>query len=347
MASFEQGRASPPGEPQGEGGASPPGEPLGGANPLGEPLRLAEDGSPYPERLAGDGSPHPGRLAGDGSPYPGRLAEDGSPHPGRLAGDGSPHPVGSPHLLGEPSGGANPPGEPRELPTRRKLPHGLPPFPVQGSIVQFVTVNAAERVGKPFLAVAQKILAAARFYHEHGRWFLYLFLIMPDHLHMLSTFPSGNCKATCGAWKGFLRKTAGIRFQSDCFEHRIRNESELAEKWHYIRDNPVRKGLVGLPDEWPYWIAFDPVTGRQTGGATGGARRPAEPGRANPPGEPHGGASRPRRAAAARRDASPHPVGEPHHVRLGGTPRPTLGGSPGGLAPPLKRKEYEQVESFE
>ena len=300
MASFEQVVKLPPGEQWGEGGASPLGEPLGGARRPAEPRRLAEDGSPHLERLAEDGSPHLGRLA-----------EDGSPHLGRLAEDGSPHPVGEPYLLGEPSGGASPPGEPRELPTRRKLPHGLPPFPVQGPIVQFVTVNAAERGGKPFLAVAEKILAAARFYHEHGRWFLYLFLIMPDHLHMLSTFPSGNCKAICGAWKGFLRKTAGIRFQSDCFEHRIRNESELAEKWHYIRENPVRKGLVGPQDEWPYWIAFNPVTGLQTGGA-------------NPPGEPLGGASRPRRAAAARRGASPHPVGEPHHVRLGGTPRPTI-----------------------
>ncbi len=95
---------------------------------------------------------------------------------------------------------------------------------------------------------------------------------------MLATFPSGDCRATCGAWKGFLRKTAGIRFQSDCFEHRIRNESELAEKWHYIRENPVSKGLVDMQDEWRYWIAFDPSTGRQTGGATGGARRPAEDG---------------------------------------------------------------------
>ena len=221
---------------------------LGGANPLGEPhggaRRLAEP------RLAEDGSPHPLRLAKDGSPHPLRLAKDGSPH---------------------------------HLPTRRKLPHGLPSFPVNGPIIQFVTINAAERGDMPFLAVAEKILDAARFYHEHGRWFLYLFLVMPDHLHMLANFLSGNGKATCGAWKGFLRKTAGIRFQSDCFEHRIRNEHEFAEKWHYIRENPVRKGLVDMPDKWPYWLAFDSLTGMQTGGANtlgephGGARRPAEP----------------------------------------------------------------------
>ncbi len=212
------------------------GAPAGGARRPAEPLQNEL-------RLAGDGSPHLDWLAGDGSPYPDRLA-----------GDGSPHPLG-------------------ELPTRRKLPHGPPPFPVHGPIVQFVTVNAAKRGGMPFLAVAEKILDAARFYHEHGRWYLHLLLVMTDHLHMLANFPSGNGKATCGAWKGFLRKTAGVCFQSDCFEHRIRNEREFAEKWHYICENPVRKGLVDVPDKWPYWIAFDSVTGMQTGGA----RRPAEP----------------------------------------------------------------------
>ena len=299
MATVEQGRASPPGEP------------TGGANPPGEPLRLAEDGSPHLLRLAEDGSPHhSGELQGGASPLgePQRLAEDGSPHP---------------------------PGEPTNcqgqgLPARRKLPHGLPPFPVLGPIVQFVTINAAERGGTPFLAVAEKMLDAARFYHEHGRWFLSLFLVMPDHLHMLATFPSGSGKATCGAWKGFLRKTLGIRFQSDCFEHRIRNESEFAEKWHYIRENPVRKGLVDMPDEWPYWIAFGAWTGRQIGGLKGRASPQGEPtGGANLPGEPTGGVSPLGEPLRLAED------GSPHHLRLAEDGSPHLSGGLQGRASPL------------
>ena len=100
-----------------------------------------------------------------------------------------------------------------------------------------------------------------------------LFLIMPDHLHMLASFPNGRVKETCGAWKGYLRKTLGVRFQSDCFEHRIRNAAEFAEKWNYICQNPVRKGLVASAEEWPYWMSFNSETGEQNGGA-------------NPPGEP-------------------------------------------------------------
>ena len=238
-------------------------------------------------------------------------------------------------------GRANPPGEPQadfhfgspgrlappaaELPVRRKLPHGPPPFPVAGPIVQFVTINAAERGGSPFLSVAAEMLDSARFYHEHCRWFMNLFLIMPDHLHMLASFPDGRVKETCGAWKGYLRKTLEVRFQSDCFEHRIRNASEFADKWDYICWNPVRKGLVASADEWPYWMAFSSQSGVQMGGA----RRPAEPGRASPldepqvegrarrPAEPCGGSpgtARPTERLAgngsphraARRDGSPH-----------------------------------------
>ena len=181
-----------------------------------------------------------------------------------------------------------------ELPVRRKLPHGLPPFPVAGPIIQFVTINAAERGGEPFLPVAAEMLESARFYHEHGRWFLNLFLIMPEHLHMLASFPNGRVKETCGAWKGYLRKTLGVRFQSDCFEHRIRNEAEFAEKWNYICQNPVRMGLVESADEWLYWMSFNSETGEQNGGY-GGASPLGEPqveGRARRPAEPCSGSPR-------------------------------------------------------
>ena len=149
---------------------------------------------------------------------------------------------------------------PPTLPVRRKLPHGPPPFPVSGA-VQFVTVNAAIRGGFPFLPAARELLDAARFYHGRGRWFLHLFLLMPDHLHLLATFPNGRVKETCGAWKRYAAGHFGVSFQPDCFEHRIRDVSEFAEKFGYIRMNPVRKGLVPSPDDWPHWGAFEPRTG--------------------------------------------------------------------------------------
>ena len=37
------------------------------------------------------------------------------------------------------------------------------------------------------------------------------------------------------------------------FDHRIRNSENLEEKFQYIRMNPVRRGLVATPGEWP-WV---------------------------------------------------------------------------------------------
>ena len=43
----------------------------------------------------------------------------------------------------------------------------------------------------PFLARAMDILDAARFRHVNGVWFWTLFLVMPDHIHLIAKFPMG------------------------------------------------------------------------------------------------------------------------------------------------------------
>jgi len=37
------------------------------------------------------------------------------------------------------------------------------------------------------------------------------------------------------------------------FDHVLRNEESYEEKWHYVRENPVRAGLVKDREEWPFW----------------------------------------------------------------------------------------------
>ena len=149
------------------------------------------------------------------------------------------------------------------LPVRKKIPHGPPPFPVSSPVVQFITINAAERGGTPFFSVATQLLESARFYHERGLWFLHLFLVMPDHLHMLASFPDRDCIKVCGSWKRYFSRTFGVAFQDNLFDHRIRDAGDFTEKWQYIRENPVRKGLVATAENWHWWIAFDPRTGAE------------------------------------------------------------------------------------
>ena len=54
------------------------------------------------------------------------------------------------------------------------------------------------------------------------------------------------------SWKRYIARAAGVRWQDDFFDHRIRDAASLTEKWEYIRNNPVRKNMVRSPDDWPY-----------------------------------------------------------------------------------------------
>jgi hypothetical protein len=42
-------------------------------------------------------------------------------------------------------------------------------------------------------------------------------------------------------------------FQRDCWDTQLRVGDSYHEKWEYVRNNPVRKGLAASADEWLYW----------------------------------------------------------------------------------------------
>lgn len=47
------------------------------------------------------------------------------------------------------------------------------------------------------------------------------------------------------------------RWQEGCFDRLLRSDESLSEKWEYLRQNPVRAGLVHKPGDWPYQYAFN------------------------------------------------------------------------------------------
>lgn len=102
--------------------------------------------------------------------------------------------------------------------------------------------------------IAEALLASVAFYTAEGRWFSHLFLLMPDHLHALISFPKDQVMSRIIAdWKRYQCKQHGILWQDNFFDHRIRNQAEYLEKAAYIRNNPVVKGLCEKPDDWA-WV---------------------------------------------------------------------------------------------
>jgi len=42
------------------------------------------------------------------------------------------------------------------------------------------------------------------------------------------------------------------KFQAGGFHHRLRDGESYSQKWQYVRENPVRAGLVTCPEDWPH-----------------------------------------------------------------------------------------------
>lgn len=41
-------------------------------------------------------------------------------------------------------------------------------------------------------------------------------------------------------------------WQRGFFDHVLRSDESYAQKWDYVRENPVRAGLVKRAEDWPY-----------------------------------------------------------------------------------------------
>ncbi|MDZ4198975.1 MAG: transposase [Kiritimatiellia bacterium] len=102
---------------------------------------------------------------------------------------------------------------------------------------------------------------------RHG-WAVGRYVIMPDHVHFFctETVDGKTLSEFIGAWKQWTAKAMVQAhrinppiWQAEFFDHLLRSDESFSEKWEYVHDNPVRKGLVKTADEWPYqgWIHYD------------------------------------------------------------------------------------------
>jgi REP element-mobilizing transposase RayT len=116
-------------------------------------------------------------------------------------------------------------------------------------------------VGKTNCAARRRqkyFFETARRYHAAQRCFMYLLLLMPDHLHALVSV--GGDTSPSDLIRDFKRVTARlgkIRWQRNFFDHRLRHDESLTAKGAYIRANPVRAGLIESGEEWTYARGFE------------------------------------------------------------------------------------------
>jgi REP element-mobilizing transposase RayT len=144
---------------------------------------------------------------------------------------------------------------------RRRLPHYQ-----RDDRPLFVTFRAKKTLP---LSPQARDLALQHCLHDHGKTIqLHAAVIMPDHVHLLFTalrdvegwtfaLPE-ILRAIKGSSARSINKLSGRSgpvWQDESFDHVLRGDETLRETVEYICQNPVRKGLVEKPEDYPWlWI---------------------------------------------------------------------------------------------
>ena len=146
---------------------------------------------------------------------------------------------------------------------RRNLPHYQ-----RDDRVLFV--NFRTRPGLTLSPTARSI-ALQHCLHDHGKTIhLHAVVIMPDHAHLLFTALRDEdgwtfaipeiMRAIKGSSAREINRLTGRKgplWQAESFDHVMRGSESFQETVEYIRQNPVRKGLVKKPEDYP-WLWVDP-----------------------------------------------------------------------------------------
>ena len=129
----------------------------------------------------------------------------------------------------------------------------------EGYSIGFITACTHSRQA---LLNNESIHTAFRTFCERARArkvFVGRYVLMPDHVHFFVTLP---VECDLSTWmksvKNSLSKVwreAGHpapHWQKTFFDHIVRSATSYEEKWHYVRQNPVRAGLVQSAEKWPF-----------------------------------------------------------------------------------------------
>ncbi len=147
---------------------------------------------------------------------------------------------------------------------RKQLPHCPPAFVSSGSWF-FITLCCQRRNRNQLClpGIGSSLIEDAINYHRQRSWVIHLFLLMPDHVHLIAGFPPDKIMSdVIRNWKRLTARRAKIEWQRNYFDHRLRPGENLQQKTDYIRQNPVRAGLIRNADDWPHFADYRTLEGR-------------------------------------------------------------------------------------
>jgi putative transposase len=128
---------------------------------------------------------------------------------------------------------------------------GYSAYFITASAFQKQSLFQSERMARLFLDVLFS-------YRRQRRYLLHEFVLMPDHFHVLIT-PTETLERALQLIKGgfSFRAKKELGFGGEIWEksfhdRRVRDWEEYCAFRRYIHMNPVKRGLVAVPEQYPY-----------------------------------------------------------------------------------------------
>jgi putative transposase len=132
----------------------------------------------------------------------------------------------------------------------------------------FFTVTLADRTSSALVDHVSALRAAFRIARHERPFIIEAIVILPEHLHVIWTLPSGDSDFP-GRWRRIKARfthrlvAAGVPvnrhrngeyalWQRRFWEHTIRNEQDFERHVDYVHVNPVKHRLVSQAIDWPY-----------------------------------------------------------------------------------------------
>jgi putative transposase len=124
--------------------------------------------------------------------------------------------------------------------------------------IVFLTVCTKDRIR--VLARSDVTALLMDSWQDATSWLVGRFIVMPDHVYLFCAPgepPARALKQWVRYWKTLAsrrwpRRNEQPVWQLDFWDTQIRSVAHYDEKWEYVRQNPVRAGLVADSDEWPH-----------------------------------------------------------------------------------------------
>jgi len=139
-----------------------------------------------------------------------------------------------------------------------------PPRGNTGYSVYFITASTfqkqnlfqSERFSLPFIDTLLH-------YRLQNKYLLHALVVMPNHFHLLIS-PTLSLERAMQLIKGGFsyRARKEVGFAGEIWQsyddRRVRDIEDYINFKHYIHQNPVKRGLVQTPEEYPYSSAHPP-----------------------------------------------------------------------------------------